>query len=185
MRVCFGVGCTHHSKPRVGTAPHPCTGRFLSPPPSPPPHTSQSFPTALFLSPSSWLQDPPLSSLQLCVAAVVSSFWWKPGYQSLHPQLHTLSLRPGLAGRFTLGIQHCTWQHLPGPAQTIIKFLCLRTCWTQRLFSLAQKDNLLLKTNSFFYFRNYEAKTFLRPQSCPLCLQCWAIFKKSIPVVFS
>lgn len=91
----------------------------------------------LFFSPSS-------SS----AAAVVLSFWWKTGNQSLSPQLHTFKFRPPhLQGIFKLGIKHCTWQHFPDPAQTIIKFLCLRTCWTQTLFSLAQEANLLLQIN--------------------------------------
>lgn len=67
-----------------------------------------------------------------------------------------LSLGPCLPGRFTVGIKHCTWQCLPDPAQRIIKFLCLGTCWTQRLFSLAREANLVLKINikqtGFFFF---------------------------------
>lgn len=100
--------------------------------------------------PSSLFQDLNffLSISQLSAAAVLLSFWWKAGYQSLPPQLHTFKLRPPhLKGTFKLGIKHCTWQRFPDPAQTIIKFLCLRTCWTQTLFSLAGEANLLLEIN--------------------------------------
>lgn len=56
---------------------------------------SQSFPAALFLLLSSLFQEPNyfLSIFQFCVAAVVLSFWWKTGYQSLYPQLHTFKFR--------------------------------------------------------------------------------------------
>lgn len=93
---------------------------------------------------------PQLFSVHLLAlwAAVVLSFWWKTGYQSLSPQLHTFKFRPPhVQGTFKLGIKHCTWQHFPDPAQTITKFLCLRTCWTQTLFSLAREANLLLEIN--------------------------------------
>lgn len=34
------------------------------------------------------------------------------------------------------------------------------------------KGQFTPQDKQFFYFRNYEAKTFLQPQSRPLCLQC-------------
>lgn len=147
--VSFGAACAHHSTPCGGTAPHLL---YLSVP-----HTnfssssSQSFQSfSKSFLPSSLFQDLNffLSIFQLSAVAVVLSFWWKTGYQSLSPQLQTFKFRPPhLQGTFKLGIKHCTWQRFPDPAQTIIKFICLRTCWTQTLFSLAQEANLLLKIN--------------------------------------
>lgn len=70
--------------------------------------------------PSSLFQDLNffLSISQLSAAAVLLSFWWKAGYQSLPPQLHTFKFRPPhLQGTFKLGIKHCTWQRFPDPAQ--------------------------------------------------------------------
>lgn len=113
--------------------------------------SSQSFQSfSKCILPSSLFQDPSffLSIFQLSAPAVVLSFWRKTGYQSLSPQLHTSKFRPPhLPGTFKWGIKHCTWQRFPDPAQTIIKFLCLRTCWTQTLFSLAREANLLLEIN--------------------------------------
>lgn len=142
---------SHHSTPCGGTASHLL---YLSAPP----HFLFLFLLFLtklsgFLQKNFTLKFVPrpqlfLSIFQLSAAAVVLSFWWKTGYQSFSPQLHTFKFKPPhLQGTFKLGIKHCTWQHFPDPAQTIIKFLCLRTCWTQTLFSLAREANLLLQIN--------------------------------------
>lgn len=168
--VGFGAACLTTALYHVGVQPPTfCISQ-------PPPHFLFLFLLFLtklsgFLQKNFTLQFVPspqlfLSIFQLFAAAVVLSFWWKTGYQSLSPQLHTFKFRPPhLQGTFKLGIKHCTWQRFPDPAQTIIKFLCLRTCWTQTLFSLAREANLLLQinikqTDFFFNFRNKEARTF-------------------------
>lgn len=130
-------------------------GYSFPPTVSPTPHTyfssssSQSFQGfSKSILPSNLFQDLSffLSIFQLSAAAVVLSFWWETRLSK--PFSSPFKFRPPhLQGTFKLGIKHCTWQRFPDPAQTIIKFLCLRTCWTQTLFSLAREANLLLQIN--------------------------------------
>lgn len=93
----FGVGCPHCGTPCGGTAPHP-RHRLLPLLPFPrPPHTTLKVSQLRFFSSSPVCSRSPtffLSIFQFCVAAVVLSFWWKTGYQSLYPQLHTFKFRP-------------------------------------------------------------------------------------------
>lgn len=86
-------GYNSPSSAQVASSPPPPP---FPPLPPPPPHTALKVSQLHFFSyPPVCSRTPTffLSIFQLCVAAVVLSFWWKTGYQSFSPQLHTFKFR--------------------------------------------------------------------------------------------